>query len=326
MLTVMSGCAYSADHRSVRTAYYDTPVTWSSNNEFVLFSRTNETTNSSALLERHPLSNTTNKIGVVTRTGFIGATISPNGEIIIVSIDHAIDAALGSLYQCTIPCRKPQLFFRAHGAINDDELPRFSHDGKRIALIRNGNTLVVASLSGNVVFSKRLPLGVMASGVRWGEYDREIAVMNAVGQPIAVIAQLRQVGGERSSVVSWRSMRCPDPTVAIPDTTSTLTSYVYESTKDKHGRVPNTSGYDYSPEIYLWEIGAGAPKRLTFTKTSETSPILSDDGHWLAYRESGQTTRIVVRKLGLAGGHQSARPPTPGRKTIESAAKAVGRG
>jgi serine/threonine protein kinase len=110
-----------------------------------------------------------------------------------------------------------------------------------------------------------------------------------------------------ASVFAWRALRPPassEPLAAVPLTT--LPGVVrYPSFSPDGDRVAFTwtGTTQDNPDIYVQQIGAGSPLRLTSDARNDYSPVWSPDGRWIAFlRSQSEASKSDVRLIPPLGG------------------------
>ena len=115
------------------------------------------------------------------------------------------------------------------------------------------------------------------------------------------------LGAAGAAFVAWRASRSPDtmmPLRAIPLTTVPGIAR-YPSLSPDGDRVAYTwTGVAQdNPDIYVQQIGSGAPFRLSNHPANDFNPVWSPDGRWIAYlRSQSEAGRSEVRLIPPLGG------------------------
>ena len=105
---------------------------------------------------------------------------------------------------------------------------------------------------------------------------------------------------------AWRAWRAPEstePLRAVPLTTLPgVQRYPSFSPDGNHVAFTWTGPKQDNPDIYVQQIGAGSPLRLTTDPSNDYNPVWSPDGRWIAFlrsqSEAGKSELRLIPPLG----------------------------
>ena len=105
---------------------------------------------------------------------------------------------------------------------------------------------------------------------------------------------------------AWRAWRAPEstePLRAVPLTTLPgVQRYPSFSPDGNHVAFTWTGPKQDNPDIYVQQIGAGSPLRLTTDPSNDYNPVWSPDGRWIAFLrrqwEAGKSELRLIPPLG----------------------------
>jgi serine/threonine protein kinase len=145
--------------------------------------------------------------------------------------------------------------------------------------------------------------------------DLMVDLRHLSGQPLAatgkkrawkVIVPAAAVMALFTGSIAWMLLRPPqnhEPLRAIPLTTLTgVSRYPSFSPDGNHIAFSWTGSQRDNPDIYVQQIGAGSPLRITTEPSNEYNPAWSPDGRWIAFlrsrTEAGQNDLLLIPPLG----------------------------
>jgi Tol biopolymer transport system component len=108
---------------------------------------------------------------------------------------------------------------------------------------------------------------------------------------------------------TWRAWRTPEsvePLRAVPLTTLPgVERYPSFSPDGNHVAFTWTGDKQENPDIYVQQIGAGSPLRLTTDLSNDYDPVWSPDGRWIAFlRSQSEAGRSELRLIPPLGGSE----------------------